>query len=194
MPAHFWFEERDNEKYWSHPKTVTRHYYKGNTKKLSSKGPNDKVDEEGKVYYETSETDWKTKVYHTKEEWKNRKETKQDIYRSGDVTNLQRVDELICEFMGEPAPVQEMDSVFFHWCHETAFWVLYKCGGDVIGDKPEHLPELHQRMDKQIANWQERLPENQTVKKMQSEGYVARCHALIDWVFLKKWRYHATGN
>jgi len=103
-------------------------------------------------------------------------------------TDLQQVDELICEFMCEPAPDLKFDSMWYNACHQVGFATLYNLGGFEIGDKPEHMPYLHEKFD-MILNDMVKGEYAHTV----TEGFRARVHALVDWVFTQKWTFGAAG-
>lgn len=200
MPASFWFEERGTETYYRHVMQTERHYYKTDPEK-SAKSLKMVIlrDEDGKAYWETETVDWNKTEPRTREEYEAERASGEYVHnrtwQKRKKTDLQRVDELICEFMGDPAPDPKRDSEWYHACHEWGFWTLYSLGGSYIGHQDErvkgdHMTRIHEQLDGYIGRVRESDPE---YAKKFTEGYTARAHAMLDWVFTKKWEFHACG-
>jgi len=210
MPANFWFEERDTEVYYSFAKKPKKgirvkadRYAKartGATKTISANGFNEFIGGDYTSFY--WETNWDRKIYHTREEYEASKLDDYEgetIYRKGTITPLQQVDELICEFMCIDAPSPDRDSHFFNAMHEIGFWKLYGMGGSWIEER--HVEVMQQNvlwfMGEKPWNFVGPLDLRSEYKarhdRYVSEGVMARRSMLIEWVFLKKWRFHATG-
>lgn len=166
MPGRFWFEIRGTEKYRKYveyPKIL-------------------KMDGQLDTRYKTG-TDYKTPVYVTLEEYTEYLEggfKGPSIYIERETEKLQRVDEIICEFLGDPKPSIKRDSPGYHMCHDSGFWTLYRMGGSCIEEK--HVNDM---IERQTKFWIDKLK--------WSEGKIGRFQMLIRWVFLHKWVYQATG-
>jgi hypothetical protein len=206
MPGNFWFEIRGTEKYRAH---IYAPYPKTGSKTIEY------TEEEYTLYraklYQPIYIDLKEYAKHKKfveqrEKQdrkygvvKERKETTREfplsfislisIYVYRDKENLQRVDELICLFMGEPKPSIEQDSYFYFMCHEAGFWSTSHADEENMG-----------RVDKKSIEWimtkairWDSVFENDRFKDWPQDMVKAKFEALFDWVFLKKWEYHATG-
>ena len=167
MPGHFWFEIRGTEVYKKYIEFPEKCKKNGQLDHRFSTG-----------------TDWKHPVIMTKEDYDRYKDPKDHydgppIYIDRETEKLQRVDELICEFLGDPKPDINRDSPGYHMCHELGFWSLYRMGGGYIEEY--HVKDM---IEKQIKHLTE---------MKWNEPKIARYIALINWVFLQKWVYQATG-
>lgn len=201
MPAHFWFGDRSRPTYTIYMKklrdrTPRVKQAKASGKKLSTKGPPRR---ESKWSYET---DYQNVLHVDKETFDRARVGRAGVaskYFDYENTELQRVDELICEFMGEPKPDRSRDSHFYHAMHEIAFWKLYGMGGS-------HIEERHVReMQKNVLWFRGEKPHDfigplrideeykGLSERYVSEGEVGRRQMLVEWVFLHKWRYGASG-
>lgn len=168
--GNFWFEERGAEDYFSYGrKTIT----KGR----------------GKTRRSWTETDWDKKIAHTREEYEtyvalrdSGHGAEDSIYRQGPTTPLSRVDEIICEFMKDPRPDLSRDSRWFYICHEWGYLSLFKLGGSYVEER--HVDWMHEKIS---AAWRE------SDKSEDCKMEIERLWALLHWVFLRKWRFHATG-
>lgn len=104
------------------------------------------------------------------------------VYRNADNTQLQEVDRLICQFMGEPEPDDRIDSKYYMMCHQLGFYSLFNLGGS-------YVDLIHVRWMKE----RKRLTFVSEAETGISDVEYARRCALFDWVFTQKWRFGANG-
>lgn len=96
---------------------------------------------------------------------------------------LQKVDELICDFLGEPAPSVKLDSQGYYLCHELGYAALYKLGGSVVEQR--HVDHILMRLQEIFDS----LSDETKSKEGWTEGRMERYRAMIRWVFLEKFEF-----
>src|SRR4051812_41499446 len=145
MPAHFWFGDRSKPTYTIYMKKLATPRPKQiatprKSAKLATKGPPQRPSKW------SWETDWSHPRFVDKETYNRARVGRAGVaskYFDYENTELQRVDELICEFMCEPVPDRSRDSHYYTAMHEIGFWTLYNHGGSYVEER--HVKIMHEK-------------------------------------------------